>query len=137
MIHLEAIPIHSSSLTLTRRPVLLPGLKRKRHPHILSFCKKSTDSVPEGDSRQQELHARIVMLQTQKVRLTEFLDERAAYLTQFAEEANAGIDQIGENALKVLDQASARIMENIENQMQDFEESEGVDRQEIEENESS
>uniref|UniRef100_A0A2K1XE40 Uncharacterized protein n=1 Tax=Populus trichocarpa TaxID=3694 RepID=A0A2K1XE40_POPTR len=29
------------------------------------------------------------MLQAQKVRLTDYLDERSAYLTQFAEEANA------------------------------------------------
>lgn len=49
------------------------------------------------------------MLQAQKVRLTDYLDERSAYLTQFAEEANAEIDQIGENALKELDEAGTRV----------------------------
>lgn len=49
------------------------------------------------------------MLQAQKVRLTDFLDERSAFLTQFAEDANAEFDQIGENALKELDEASARV----------------------------
>ncbi|KAJ8570741.1 hypothetical protein K7X08_037713 [Anisodus acutangulus] len=70
-----------------------------------------------------------------KIRLTEYLDERSAYLTQFAEEANTEMDQIGENALKELDEAGARKMGNIENQMQAFEESIGLNKQEIEGNE--
>ncbi|KMT07779.1 hypothetical protein BVRB_6g147020 isoform A [Beta vulgaris subsp. vulgaris] len=72
------------------------------------------------------------MLQTQKLRLTDYLDERSAYLTQFAEEASAEIDAIGENALKDLDEASARIMENIESKMQDFEESSEINKEEME-----
>lgn len=75
------------------------------------------------------------MLQAQKVRLTDYLDERSAYLTQFAEEANAEIDQIGENALRELDEAGARIMENIESRMQAFEETAELEKVEIEENE--
>lgn len=78
------------------------------------FCKSSKSgsesSAPsEGDKRKQEILARIVMLQTQKVRLTDFLDERSAYLTQFTEEANADFDEIGEKAMKELDEASARV----------------------------
>ncbi|KAL8544431.1 hypothetical protein ACS0TY_004835 [Phlomoides rotata] len=62
------------------------------------------------------------MLQTQKVRLTDYLDERSEYLTQFAEEANAEIDQIGENALKELDEAGARVeIEESEKKVADFE----------------
>ncbi|XP_051130308.1 uncharacterized protein LOC127250888 [Andrographis paniculata] len=110
---------------------------------VLSFCKSngSEDSDQEapkssgGDLRKQELLARIAMLQAQKVRLTDYLDERSAFLTQFADEANAEIDQIGENALKELDEAGARIMENIESRMQEFEESTELNKQEIEENE--
>ncbi|KAL8557605.1 hypothetical protein ACS0TY_004890 [Phlomoides rotata] len=64
------------------------------------------------------------MLQTQKVRLTDYLDERSEYLTQFAEEANAEIDQIGENALKELDEAGAR------SRMQAFEESVEIEESE-------
>lgn len=64
---------------------------------------------PQGDSRQQELLAKIAQLQTQKVRLTDYLDERSAYLSQFAEDANTEIDQIGENALKELDEAGERV----------------------------
>ena len=37
--------------------------------------------ITEGDSRKQELLARIAMLQAQKVRLTDYLDERSAYLS--------------------------------------------------------
>lgn len=76
------------------------------------------------------------MLQAQKVRLTDYLDERSAYLTQFAEEANAEFDKIGEEALKGLDEAGTRIMENIENQMQAFEESAEINRKDIEMNEN-
>lgn len=64
---------------------------------------------PEGDTRRQELLARIAMLQTSKVRLTDFLDERSDYLTKFAEEANAEFDKVGEDAMKDLDQASSRV----------------------------
>lgn len=64
---------------------------------------------PQGDARQQELLARIAQLQTQKVRLTDYLDERSAYLSQFAEDANTEIEQIGENALKELDEAGERV----------------------------
>ncbi|XVF30658.1 hypothetical protein REPUB_Repub16aG0077200 [Reevesia pubescens] len=74
------------------------------------------------------------MLQTQKVRLIDYLDERSAYLTQFAEEANAEFDKVGEDALKGLEEAGERIMENIESKMQAFEESQELNRQEIENN---
>ncbi|CAI9761858.1 unnamed protein product [Fraxinus pennsylvanica] len=116
----------------------------QRRRVVLSLS-KSNDSdnsdsegkAPEGDTRKQELLARIAMLQTQKVRLTDYLDERSEYLTQFAEEANAEIDQIGENALRELDEAGARIMENIESQMQAFEESAESNKLEIEKNEQT
>ncbi|KAL8262327.1 hypothetical protein R6Q59_026377 [Mikania micrantha] len=121
----------------------------------------SSEPEPDGDARKQEILARIAMLQAQKVRLTDYLDERSEYLTKFAEEANVEFDQVGENALKELEEASARvglfdllisyqslihvrtfnlreyysqIMGNIENQMQAFEESAEASRQEIEEN---
>lgn len=84
---------------------------------MLCLCKNSdsgSDSnseapKPDGDTKKQELLARIAMIQTQKVRLTDYLDERSAYLTQFAEEANAEFDKIGEDALKGLDEASSRV----------------------------
>ncbi|XP_043688138.1 uncharacterized protein LOC122639359 isoform X2 [Telopea speciosissima] len=105
---------------------------------LLSFCKSndsgSESSPPEGDLKKQELLAKIAMLQTQKVRLTDYLDERSAYLTQFAEDANAEFDEIGENALKELDEAGARIMENLESRAQAFEESTEFNKQEIEKN---
>ncbi|KAJ7961290.1 8-amino-7-oxononanoate synthase [Quillaja saponaria] len=107
---------------------------------ILRLCKSndsdSQASSPEGDAQKQELLAKIAMLQTQKVRLTDYLDERSAYLTQFAEEANSEFDKIGEDALKGLDEVDARITANIESQMQDFEESAESNRDEIQENEN-
>jgi len=52
------------------------------------------------------------MLQTQKVRLTNYIDERSAYLAKFGEEAKAEFDKIGEDALQGLDEASARVRFN-------------------------
>ncbi|RZR78654.1 hypothetical protein BHM03_00004072 [Ensete ventricosum] len=113
--------------------------RNRRRPDSC-FCSSNdagradSSSPSEGDKRKQELLARIAMLQAQKVRLTDFLDERSAFLTQFAEDANAEFDQIGENALKEFDEASARIMEKLEGRAQAFEEAAEVNRQEMEKN---
>ncbi|EYU41840.1 hypothetical protein ABFS82_10G021200 [Erythranthe guttata] len=141
MISLKAI---QTSFTTSHGPFPERETFRKRR-FFLALCKSNTSSdnsdeetpppPPQGDSRKQELLVKIAMLQTQKVRLTGYLDERSAYLTQFAEEANAEMDQIGENALKELDEAGARIMENIESKMQAFEESVELNKSEIEESE--
>ncbi|KAL1545523.1 hypothetical protein AAHA92_22238 [Salvia divinorum] len=135
MISLKAI-----QTTFTPNHGPFPGresLRKRRTSLSLCNSKNSDEETPPtpGDKRKQELLARIAMLQTQKVRLTDFLDERSEYLTQFAEEANAEIDLIGENALKELDEAGARIMGNIESRMQAFEESMELNKVEIEENE--
>ncbi|KAK6125959.1 hypothetical protein DH2020_040267 [Rehmannia glutinosa] len=139
MISLKSI--QTSFAPKTHPPFHVRKIFGKKKIH-LSFCKsndsddKDDQNPPlEGDNQKQELLARIAMLQTQKVRLTDYLDERSEYLTQFAEEANAEIDQIGENALRELDEAGDRIMGNIESQMQAFEESMGLNKSEIEENE--
>ncbi|KAL2337847.1 hypothetical protein Fmac_012293 [Flemingia macrophylla] len=97
---------------------------------------ESPEGEGEGNTQSQELLAQIAMLQTQKVRLTDFLDERSQYLSQFGEEAKADFDKIGEDALKGLDEASARITANIESQMLEFEESTELKRQEIEQSEN-
>lgn len=62
-----------------------------------------------GDQRQQEVLAKIAMLQTQKVRITNFLDERSAYLTKFAKDADTEFDLIGQNAMKELDQVGDQV----------------------------
>ncbi|KAL7583808.1 hypothetical protein Lser_V15G42782 [Lactuca serriola] len=116
-----------------------PPIKNHHHSRLFLRKSKNSDENPnttsdEGDSKKQELLVRIAMLQAQKVRLTDFLDERSDYLTQFAEEANAEFDQVGENARKELEEASLRIMGNIESQMQAFEESAESSKLEIEEN---
>ncbi|KAE9611020.1 hypothetical protein Lal_00015796 [Lupinus albus] len=103
------------------------------------LCSKTNEydsELPEGDAQKQELLARIAMIQTQKVRLTNYLDDRSEYLAQFGEEANAELDKIGEDALKGLDEASDRIISNIESQMLAFEESNELNRLEIQESEN-
>ncbi|KAG6603599.1 hypothetical protein SDJN03_04208, partial [Cucurbita argyrosperma subsp. sororia] len=125
-------PVHRNTFFYTAR---FPNSKSS----FLCRCQPNTSdssssTPPEGDSQKQEILARIAQLQTQKLRLTDFLDEKSADLTQFAEDANAEFEKIGEDALRGLDEASARIMENIESQMQVFEESAELNRQEIEKN---
>ncbi|KAI8560663.1 hypothetical protein RHMOL_Rhmol04G0274800 [Rhododendron molle] len=113
-------------------------LSHTKNPTLISLCKSkesnAEESQPEGDVQKQELLAKIAMLEAQKVRLTDYLDERSAYLTKFAEEANAEIDQFGENALRDLNEASAKIMGDLDSQMQAFEESAELNKAEIEEN---
>ncbi|KAK9168215.1 hypothetical protein Syun_000355 [Stephania yunnanensis] len=113
----------------------LPSRKICFLSHGNNLNETPAESSPEGDAQKQELLAKIAMLQAQKVRLTDYLDERSAYLTQFAEEANAEFDEIRETALKGLDESGTRIMENLESQMQAFEESQESNRAEIEKNE--
>ncbi|KAM3340766.1 hypothetical protein P3S68_028400 [Capsicum galapagoense] len=141
MIHLKAIHY---SMTPTQHAFINRTSHFQRKDLVRCLCKpndSNSDSdapsptPPQGDTHQQELLAMIAQLQTQKVRLTDYLDERSAYLSQFAEDANTEIDQVGENALKELDEAGARIMENIESRMQAFEESMELNKQEIEKNE--
>ncbi|KAJ1437360.1 hypothetical protein SESBI_03688 [Sesbania bispinosa] len=107
---------------------------------ILCLCKsnESDFQAPQpGDTRKQDLLAQIAMLEAQKVRLADYLDEKSEYLTQFGEEVNAEFNKIGEDALKGLDEAGARITANIENQMLEFEESAELNRQEIQERENN
>lgn len=101
-----------TTFTPTKHGLFHEGRPTKRKHFTLLSKSNDSDSAsptPEGDAQKQELLAKIAMLQTQKVRLTGFLDERSDYLTQFAEEANAEIDQIGEEALKELEETSARV----------------------------
>ncbi|KAF0918487.1 hypothetical protein E2562_024261 [Oryza meyeriana var. granulata] len=113
-------------------------LNRKRS----SVCASSSEddgsdasSSLGGDKRQQEVLAKIAMLQAQKVRITNFLDERSAYLTKFAKDADTEFDLIGQNAMKELDEVGDQIMERLDSKMQAFEETAEVQRQEIEMNE--
>lgn len=115
MIHLKAIHY---SMTPTQHAFINRTSHFQRKDLVRCLCKpndSNSDSdapsptPPQGDTHQQELLAMIAQLQTQKVRLTDYLDERSAYLSQFAEDANTEIDQVGENALKELDEAGARV----------------------------
>lgn len=104
-----------TSFTATRHTILQSGRFPSTKNSILRFSKSNdSDSEPEtpspgGDTQKQEMLVRIAMLQAQKVRLAEYLDERSEYLTKFGEDANAEFDKIGEDALKGLDEASARV----------------------------
>ncbi|KAK7836783.1 uncharacterized protein LOC112033581 [Quercus suber] len=130
-----------TSFTATTKHAFFHTARPYTKNSFLCLCKPNDDSnseasSPEGDTRKQDLLARIAMLQAQKVRLTDYLDERSAYLAEFGEETNAEFDKIGEDALKGLDEASSRIMGNIESRMQAFEESVELNKLEIEENEN-
>ena len=104
--------IHPSfSHTNSKYNIQCTGLLNRRSS-ILCLCKSNESDSQPGDTRKQELLAQIAMLQAQKVRLTDYLDERSAFLTQFGEEVKAGLDKIGEDALKGLDEADARVCFN-------------------------
>ncbi|XP_048439564.1 uncharacterized protein LOC103949454 [Pyrus x bretschneideri] len=104
-----------TSFTPIKHANLHTGRLSNAKNSILRFSKsndsdsESDASPPKGDTHKQELLVRITMLQAQKVRLADYLDERSEYLTKFGEEANAKFDKIGEDALKDLDEASDRV----------------------------
>lgn len=105
-----------TSFTVHKNTFLLhtPKLPISRNSFFCLCQSNTSDSTPstpppEGDPQKQEILARIAQLQTQKLRLTGFLDEKSADLTQFAEEADAEFEKIGEDALRGLDEASARV----------------------------
>ncbi|KAF7031634.1 hypothetical protein CFC21_042938 [Triticum aestivum] len=136
-------------LTLHTVQTSLPSPRRSSlRQHALqlsrrfSICKSSSEDAGSdaplphgGDQRQQEVLAKIAMLQTQKVRITNFLDERSAYLTKFTKDADTEFDMIGQNAMKELDQIGDQIMERLDSKMQSYEETAEMQRQEIEMNE--
>ncbi|ESW12380.1 hypothetical protein PHAVU_008G107300 [Phaseolus vulgaris] len=129
--------IHPSTPTNIKYNIHRSGiLNTKGYTVCLCKSNESDSQAPQpGDTRKQELLVQIAMLQTQKVRLTNYIDERSAYLAKFGEEAKAEFDKIGEDALQGLDEASARIIANIESQKEEFEESAELFRQEIQERE--
>ncbi|KAL9257389.1 hypothetical protein AKJ16_DCAP04394 [Drosera capensis] len=123
--------IQTSSINPTRSSTPPSRISGNRHGLVVVSCRSnksnssgSSDHLRrEGDPRKQELLAQIVMLETEKVRLTEYMDDQAAYLTRFVKEAKDEIDAIGEDALRGLDRASARITERMDRQMKEYEES--------------
>ncbi|GJM92531.1 hypothetical protein PR202_ga09008 [Eleusine coracana subsp. coracana] len=129
-----------TSLPLTHRssPCRRALLVRTKRSFICASSSEDAESGEElplgGDKRQQEVLAQIAMLQAQKVRITNFLDERSAYLTKLAKDADTEFDMIGQNAMKELDAVGDQIMERLESKMQAFEETAEVQRQEIEMN---
>ncbi|KAG8078501.1 hypothetical protein GUJ93_ZPchr0007g5959 [Zizania palustris] len=120
-----------------RRRALLVGRKRSSIRACSSGDDDGSDASPSlgGDKRQQEVLAKIAMLQAQKVRVTNFVDERSAYLTKFAKDADTEFDLIGQNAMKELDEVGDQIMERLDSKMHAFEETAEIQRQEIEMNE--
>ncbi|XP_015948378.1 uncharacterized protein LOC107473346 [Arachis duranensis] len=130
MIALKAI--HPSfSPTNSKYDIHCTGLLQNKRSPIFGRCKSNESDSQPGDTRQQELLAQIAMIEAQKIRLMDYVDERSAYLTQFGKEAIVEFEKIGEEALKGLDEADARITANIERKMLEFEESTELNRQEI------
>ena len=107
-------PIQTSFTVYKNTFLYTPKLPISKNSFSCLCQSNTSDSAPstpppEGDPQKQEILARIAQLQTQKLRLTGFLDEKSADLTQFAEEADAEFEKIGEDALRGLDEASARV----------------------------
>ncbi|KAJ3668890.1 hypothetical protein LUZ60_010840 [Juncus effusus] len=133
------------SLNAIRISLLLPHQTRsnliRRKRYLKCSCSSQEEnsdvssSSPGGDRRRQEILAAIAMLQAEKVRVTDFLDESAKQLNKFGEDANAQLGELGKDALKDLDEAGDRLMEKMDSQMQEFEENAELRWQEIERNE--
>ncbi|KAL6840179.1 hypothetical protein ACP4OV_029989 [Aristida adscensionis] len=133
--------IQTSFPSLHRSSPYRRALLGRKRSSIFASSSDDADSADSGsspplggDKRQQEVLAQIAMLQAQKIRITDFLDERSAYLTKFAKDADTEFDLIGQNAMKELDAVGDQILERLDSKMQAFEETAEVQRQEIEMN---
>jgi hypothetical protein len=83
---------HSHVPSLAAQILPVPACSARQVEEII--CASSPEDAESGeelsfggDKRQQEVLAQIAMLQAQKVRITNFLDERSAYLAKFAKDA--------------------------------------------------
>jgi hypothetical protein len=104
--------IHTSlSLPHRRKTSLFKGKKRRLNCTCCSREEERMDSASPvgGDRRMQEILATIAMLQAQKVRVVNYLDDQAKNLNKFGENANAELEEIGKSMLSDLDETSDRV----------------------------
>jgi hypothetical protein len=94
-----------------RKTSLFKGKKRRLICTCSSRDEESTDSASPvgGDRRRQEILATIALLQAQKVRVVNYLDDQAKNLNKFGENANAELEEIGKSMLSDLDDTSDRV----------------------------
>lgn len=97
-------------------------------------CTRSSEPPPQpsGDTSLQQTLVQIVRLQTDKVRVSQFLDQKSQHLTYVAQQAMAEYDRISQHARTSIDQASAKALKTVQEDAQAFEEELASARAEIE-----
>lgn len=91
-----------------------------RHSHSLSsrhrFRVRMSSSGKEGEPEEvvgnkqvQDQLVKMLRLQTGKMRVRDFVDERSSYLTDIAEQAKAEGDKIAEDTLRSIDEAGSKV----------------------------
>lgn len=88
-----------------------------------------------GDEQMQQLLADLVQLQSDKVRVEEFVEQRSKLLTGIAESASAGYERINETAKRNLEAASNKAMQQLDAEADELERELAASREEIERNE--
>ena len=94
------------------RPRLHHFLAPSRHSYSsvlarsLSFSSSSSSS---GDPDVQKKLVEIIRLETGKIRVSDFVEERSRFLQGIADEALQESDRITSDALRCLDEASAKV----------------------------
>ncbi|KAH9324744.1 hypothetical protein KI387_004922 [Taxus chinensis] len=66
------------------------------------------NSDGEGNERTQDLLVEIAMLEAQKVRVAEFMNEKSDHLKEMAEQTNSELQQIADDTMKGMDEAGLK-----------------------------
>ncbi|GLJ41737.1 hypothetical protein SUGI_0863800 [Cryptomeria japonica] len=85
----------------------------------------------DGNEKTQDMLAEIALLETQKIRVTEFVSERSDQLKDMAEQTNSEFQQIADDTVKDLDEAGLKVLESVEEDVRACEEELASERAEL------
>ncbi|GJP51790.1 hypothetical protein CLOM_g10929 [Closterium sp. NIES-68] len=95
----------------------------------------AADGAPAGDAEMQQLLADLVQLQSDKVRVESFVEERSQLLTGIAESASAEYARIAEEAKRSMEEASSKVLQQVDAEADEFEQQLAAARADMERSE--
>eukprot|EP00246_Nothoceros_aenigmaticus_P009899 TRINITY_DN2592_c0_g1_i3.p1 TRINITY_DN2592_c0_g1~~TRINITY_DN2592_c0_g1_i3.p1 ORF type:complete len:302 (-),score=65.67 TRINITY_DN2592_c0_g1_i3:488-1393(-) len=109
----------------------------RRHVRV-RMSSTGQEGEPEkvvGNKQVQDQLVKMLRLQTGKMRVRDFVDERSSYLSNIAEQAKAEGDKIAEDILRGIEEAGSKVLKRFDADAQAFEDELASARAEIEANE--
>ncbi|CAI5467147.1 unnamed protein product [Closterium sp. Yama58-4] len=100
-----------------------------------STASKAASQLPAGDPEVQQLLADMMQLQSDKVRVESFVEERTQLLTGIAESASAEYARIAEEAKRGMEEASSKVLQQVDAEADEFEQQLAAARADMERSE--